>query len=63
MSDKFKEDLDQVSATRSVGMNLARRFNAGIAIVTSPRRVATVEFVFISAVATRREPLNPSYRL
>jgi len=49
MSHEFKADLDQVSSTRSVGVNLARRFNAGIAIVAFPRCVATVEFVVIQA--------------
>jgi hypothetical protein len=28
--DKLKGSFDQVSSTRSVGMSLARRFNAGI---------------------------------
>jgi len=30
-------------STRSVGMNLARRFNAGIQVSIRPRRVATSE--------------------
>jgi hypothetical protein len=35
-------------------MNLDRRFNAGIAVVIFPRRVATIEFTLVSGVATRR---------
>jgi hypothetical protein len=39
---------DQVSSTRSVRMNLARRFNAGIRLVSS-RRVATIESLWFQA--------------
>jgi len=48
-------DSDQVSSTRSVGMSLARRFNAGIRVVSQSCRVATIEFAPASGVATRRE--------
>ena len=41
-----------MSSTRSVGMSLARRFNAGIQLL--PVRVATIEAT-VSGVATRRE--------
>jgi hypothetical protein len=33
-----------VPSTRSVAMSLARRFNAGIHVVSKSRRVATIEF-------------------
>ncbi|PYS27912.1 MAG: hypothetical protein DMF75_19605 [Acidobacteria bacterium] len=52
-------NYDQVSSTRSVGVTLVRRFNAGERVVSCPRRVATIDFTKIlelsSAVATRRE--------
>ena len=38
-----------MSSTRSGGMNLARRFNAGIRLVPIPRRVATIEFRLFQA--------------
>jgi len=38
-----------VSSTRSVGMNLARRFNAGTRVSTGSRRVATIEFLGFQA--------------
>ena len=44
-------------STRSVGLNLARRFNAWRAGAIFPRRVATIEFTFVSGVATRRKTL------
>jgi hypothetical protein len=44
-----------VSSTRGVGMNLARRFNAGNRVVTGSRRVATIDFTLVSGVATRRK--------
>jgi len=48
-----------VSSTRSVGVTLARRFNAGEERGGSSRRVATTDFPNIlsvfSAVATRRK--------
>jgi hypothetical protein len=50
-----KGTSDQVSSTRSVGLNLARRFNAGTGVVSGSRRVATIEFTLVSGVATRRE--------
>src|SRR5712671_1575772 len=40
---------EQVSSTRSVGMNLARRFNAGARVSAGSRRVATVEFLGFQA--------------
>jgi len=54
-SQKFRERLetsDLVSSTRSAGMNLARRFNAGITYAHS-RRVATIESSFRRRYATR----------
>jgi hypothetical protein len=36
----------KVSSTRSVGMNLARRFNAGGSGGSCSRRVATIDFIF-----------------
>jgi hypothetical protein len=51
--------------TRSVGVTLARRFNAGERVVGCSRRVATTEFPNIlklfSAVAMRREYFVDSY--
>jgi short-subunit dehydrogenase involved in D-alanine esterification of teichoic acids len=45
----------QASSTRSVGMNLARRFNAGEKVILCSRRVATIEFIssFSRRYATR----------
>jgi len=42
-----------MSSTRSVGMNLARRFNAGIRLVSVSRRVATIESSVRRGYATR----------
>ena len=42
------------SSARSVGLNLARRFNAGIRVLRFSRRVATIEFPgFTRRYATR----------
>ncbi len=46
---------EQVLSTRSVDLNLARRFNAGTTWSLGSRRVATIEFTLGSGVATRRE--------
>jgi len=54
VSDKLQECLIKFSLTRSVGMSLARRFNAGIIWLAGSRRVATTEFALLSGVATRR---------
>jgi len=51
---------DEGSSTRSVGLNLARRYNAGIPLQFLPRRVATFEFKVVSGVATRRQPFLES---
>jgi len=42
-----------MSSARSVGMNLARCFNAGIRVVGYPRRAATLESIFMRRYATR----------
>jgi hypothetical protein len=44
-----KESSNQTPSTRSVGMSLARRFNAGTDMVRGPRRVATIEFTLVHA--------------
>ncbi len=41
--EKLRQHCDQVSSTRSVGLNLAQRFNAGITKKIESRRVATIE--------------------
>jgi hypothetical protein len=52
-SDKLQEALMN-SSTRSGGMSLAWRFNAGEKAKAGSRRVATIELVPNSGVATRR---------
>jgi hypothetical protein len=47
-----------MNSTRSVGMTLARRFNAGDQVATRPRRIATIESTLRLRYATRTL-LNP----
>src|SRR2546430_113354 len=49
-----------MSSTLSVGMNLARRFNAGSGVIALSRRIATIEFssTFRRRYATRNTALN-----
>jgi hypothetical protein len=49
------EISDQVRSTRSVGMSLARRFNAGIKQLASLDAQRRLNFAPISGVAMRRE--------
>jgi len=48
VSDKLQEPLIK-SSTRSGGMNLARRFNAGSGSIACPRRRATIESLKVQA--------------
>jgi len=47
-----------VSSTRSVGLTLARRFNAGERMVGCSRRLATTDFPKSQTVFSRRDATN-----
>ena len=68
LSSRFTQtegNSDSVSSTRSVGVTLARRFNAGERVVSCSRRVATTDFRILKRVfqPSRREYLvDPTRR-